>query len=603
MSDKQRRRFGFDRVTAGLLGRLWRDWVKRRWPKLVQAGAFMIVAAAATGAQPLLIERAVNQLALRDLGELGLLALAIFGLSLIKGGAGYGQAVLIQVLGLRVVKDLQTAMFAHLMRSDLAFFHDTASGRLVSRFIFDVNLLRGAVGRALTALLREVWTAIVLLGAMFYLDWRMALAVFAIFPLSIWPIFAIGRRLKGLARVVQEEQGGLSALIGEAFSAMRLIKAYRLEGYEEARTEARVSRIERLNRKLVNRRAILPAIMEVLVGFAVAAILLYGALAIVPDEGSLGRITGFLAAFFMAFAPIRSLGTIHAQMQEGLAAADRIFALLDTPLRQVDRPDARALAITAGEIRFEQVRFAYAGGAGALDGLDLVVPAGKTVALVGASGAGKTTALNLIPRFFEAQGGRVLIDGQDVTTVTLASLRGAISLVSQDVTLFNDSVRANIAFGRLDAGDAEIRAAAAAAAAHTFIEALPQGYDTVVGERGVKLSGGQKQRIAIARAILKDAPILLLDEATSALDTESERQVQEALDRLRLNRTTLVITHRLSTVLGADMIHVLDHGRVVEAGTHHQLKAEGGHYARLVRLQFREHAAEAAAEAGERARA
>ncbi len=293
-----------------------------------------------------------------------------------------------------------------------------------------------------------------------------------------------------------------------------------------------------------------------------------------------------MTALLLAYLPMMPLANLTANLQEGLAAAQRIFAVLDIEPEIRDAPGARPLAIAGGEIRFEAVRFTYPNGGAALSGVDLVVPAGKTVALVGASGAGKSTVLNLIPRFYDTGSGRVLIDGMDVRRVTLASLRGAIALVSQEVSLFDDSVRGNIAYGRFGAAEAEIVAAAKAAAADDFIRALPQGYDTLVGEQGVKLSGGQRQRVAIARAMLKNAPILLLDEATSALDTESERQVQAALKTLMHGRTTLVIAHRLSTVLDADLIYVVDAGRVVESGTHAELLARGGAYQRLYALQF-----------------
>lgn len=582
--------------------RLWRGWIQPRWPKLLQIGAIMILAAAATGSLPLMIERAVNQIAQRDIGGVWVVAVGILLLSVVRGAAGFGQTVMMQSISQRVVRDMQTAMVAHLLRSDLSLFQATASGRLVSRFIIDARLLNKALVRIQNVLLREIWNALILAAAMVYLDWRMSLAVFIFFPACVWPILAAGRRFKKLARASAEEIGTLSVLLGEMFTGMRLIKAFRLEAHMAERAGKSIVRIESLIRSQVRRAAMLPAFTEVLIGMAIGTILVYGALVATPDGDSLGRIPGFLAAFFMAFQPLRNLGSLQGLLQDGLVAVERMFAVLDVAPKMVDRPGARPLAIGAGEIKFERVSFTYDGGAGALRGLDLVVPAGKTVALVGASGAGKTTALNLIPRFFEPQSGRVLIDGQDVTAVTLDSLRSAISLVSQDATLFDDSVRANIAFGRLDASEAEIHAAAAAAAAHDFILALPQGYDTVIGERGVRLSGGQQQRLAIARAILKNSPILLLDEATSALDTESEQQVQEALDRLRRDRTTLVIAHRLSTVIAADWIYVIDQGHVIESGTHEQLKAKNGAYARLARLQFRDTAPGEPAEIGAVAR-
>jgi len=307
---------------------------------------------------------------------------------------------------------------------------------------------------------------------------------------------------------------------------------------------------------------------------------------VISGARSPGAFFSFITALLLAYQPMKVLAGLNTNLQEGLAAAQRIFAVLDIDPEIRERPDARPLAVKGGEIHFSGVRFAYENGTLALEGVDLVVPAGKTVALVGSSGAGKSTILNLVPRFYDVASGAVSIDGTDVRDATLASLRGAIALVSQEVTLFDDTVRANIAYGRFDASEAEIVAAARAAAADEFIRALPQGYDTAVGEHGVKLSGGQRQRLAIARAMLKNAPILLLDEATSALDTESERQVQAALTALMRGRTTVVIAHRLSTVIDADLIHVVDSGRVVESGTHAELLRQNGIYARLYALQF-----------------
>jgi subfamily B ATP-binding cassette protein MsbA len=338
--------------------------------------------------------------------------------------------------------------------------------------------------------------------------------------------------------------------------------------------------------KVVRTRAAASPVTEMLGGVAAAFIIFYGGYQVIAGTTTPGTFFSFMAALLLAYQPLKSLANLNTALQEGLAAAERIFALMDAEPTIVDRPGAGRLRVSRGEVRFEGVSFAYAEGAPALEDVDLVAPAGAVVALVGPSGAGKSTLINLIPRFFEARLGRVTIDGVDIREVTLESLRGALALVSQEATLFDDTVRANIAYGRLGASDDDIVAAAKAAAAHNFIRALPQGYDTMVGEHGVKLSGGERQRVAVARAMLKDAPILLLDEATSALDAEAERQVQGALKRLMQGRTTLVIAHRLATVLEADRIYVIDGGRVVESGRHAELLAKGGLYARHHALQF-----------------
>ncbi len=364
-----------------------------------------------------------------------------------------------------------------------------------------------------------------------------------------------------------------------------------MEAYESQRVSRLIDRVNGLMQKAARIRSASHPIMETLGGVAITVVILYGGWQVIEGERTTGAFFSFVTALLLAYEPMKRLVQLNASLQEGLAAAVRVFQVLDLEPRIVDAPDAKPLAVAAGQIRFEDVRFSYIPERPALAGLNLTVPAGRTVALVGASGAGKTTILNLIPRFYDVDAGRVSIDGVDVRHATLASLRGAIALVSQEVSLFDDTVAHNIAYGRQGASPKEIEAAARHAAAHEFIEALPQGYDTLVGEHGIKLSGGQRQRLAIARAMLKNAPILLLDEATSALDTENERLVQAALRQLMAGRTTLVIAHRLATVIDAHVIHVIDAGRVVESGSHGELLARGGIYARLYHLQFAEEAA------------
>jgi subfamily B ATP-binding cassette protein MsbA len=349
--------------------------------------------------------------------------------------------------------------------------------------------------------------------------------------------------------------------------------------------------------KMVKSRARLDPILEILGGLAVGGVIAFGGYRVATGQGTIGEFTGFISALLIAAQPVRAIGTLNTVLQEGLGAVQRIFTLLDEMPAIVDKPGAAPLNVARGAVAFRDVDFSYEPGTSALTDFSIEVPAGKTVALVGRSGAGKSTVFNLIPRLFDVGGGAATIDGQDVRDVTLASLRDAIAVVSQEVVLFNDTVRANIAFGRTGASEDEIRAAAEAAAAHDFITQLPEGYDTIVGDRGLRLSGGERQRLSLARAILKDAPILLLDEATSALDAESERLVQLALERLTRGRTTLVIAHRLATVRNADLIYVLEDGRVLEQGSHDELLARGGLYARLCRLQFRDDGAEVPAPA------
>ncbi len=586
MANSAAHKLPLDESTRRLVTRLWLDWLRPYLPRILTAALLMAIVAGVTGLYPLLIEQAINRLEAKDRSALFLLPLAIVAVTFAKGSASYGQAVLSQSVAFGVIADMQKAMFAHLMRADLASLQAATTGQLVSRFTNDVNLMRDALAKSMTGIARDLLILLVMIGTMFWLDWLLALIVIVIFPISIVPIIRIGRRLRRTSTNVQVELGDLTANLSQAIGGARLIKAYRMEAHEQARANALFENVYRLTMKMVKSRARAYPLLETLGGIAVAAVLSFGGWRIISGAGSLGEFTGFLSAVLIAYQPLRSLGNLNASLQEGLAAIKRTFDLLDQPAQILEPPDAKPLAVTAGKIEFNQVVFHYDGDKQALNEVTLTIPAGKTVALVGPSGAGKSSVLNLILRFFDTTGGTVTIDGQDVATVTLPSLRDQIALVSQDTTLFNDSVRANIAFGALDADDGAVRAAAQGAAAHDFITALPQGYDTIVGDQGSTLSGGERQRIAIARAMLKDAPILLLDEATSALDAESERQVQVALARLTTGRTTLVIAHRLSTVMDADLIYVLDEGRVVESGNHDELLSQGGLYARLCRLQF-----------------
>jgi len=576
-----------DGSTRHLVARLWRDWMRAHLTQLVLAGVLMLVVAASAAAYPLLIERSIELLEQRDI-KFFLMPLVIIAIAVFKGLASYAQTVVSQSVALRIINQMQKAMFAHLMRADIASFHETATGKLMSRFTNDVNMMRDALSKSLVGLLRNALTATALIGTMFYLDWLLALIVVVLLPIGSRPVIRIGHRLRRAAANSQVEMGEMTANLDQALTGVRLIKSYRMEAHEQARTDSLFDSVYHLIMKIVKGRSRTYPILETLGGVSAAAILAFGGWRIISGTGTIEEFVAFLTAVIMAYQPIRSLGALNASLQEGLSAVHRSFALLDTEPEIVDRAGATSLDTCQGALAFEAVDFSYEDEVPALHDISFAVTPGQTAALVGPSGAGKSTILNLIPRFYDPNRGRVTIDGTDVRDLTLASLRAQIALVSQDVTLFNDSVAANIGFGRPEASRENIIAAAKAAVADGFVSALPEGYDTVVGDRGATLSGGERQRIAIARAMLRDAPILLLDEATSALDAESERQVQQALDRLTQGRTTLVIAHRLATVMGADVIYVMDQGRIVEAGTHAELLAKGGLYARLSKLQFRD---------------
>jgi len=504
----------------------------------------------------------------------------------VKGMAAYTQTVIMSRAGQSILTDMQNRLFVHMLGQDLAFFSSHHTGALISRLTTDIAAMRLAVSTALTGLGREALSIIFLIGVMFYQDWLLASIAFVSFPATVIPITTLGRRLRKVTANTQMQTGAFMTLVEQSLSGIRLVKAYSMEAYEAARAQKLTAAIRDLIIKAERVKAISSPLMETLGGVAFTTIIIYGGWRVIEGHTSAGAFFSFLTALISAYRPMKALANANAAMNEGLASATRLFAVLDTAPALHEKADAKTLKVTAGEIVFDKVSFSYGDNVAALSDVSFTVPAGKTTALVGPSGAGKTTILNLIPRFFDATSGTIQIDGQTITDVTLASLRGSSALVSQDVVLFDDTVRANIRYGRPAASDAEVEDAARAAGAHEFILALVDGYDTYVGERGQSLSGGQRQRIAIARALLRNAPILLLDEATSALDTETERQVQGALDRLKQGRTTLVIAHRLSTVAGADLICVIDKGRVVETGTHATLMAKGSLYARLHAMQF-----------------
>ncbi|MBY0565323.1 MAG: ABC transporter ATP-binding protein/permease [Hyphomonadaceae bacterium] len=574
-------------MTLGaLFGRLWRQYIARYAGDFTLIAPALALVAAAGVSYAFILKYTTDGLIAGDARVLLYAPVAVVAAAGLRAFAMWAQAVTTQELALKVLRDLQSAMFAKLMAVDFARFSREEPGRLVSRFTNDINVVSEAIVRGAQASIRDTLTVIGALASMFWLDWMLALVVIAVFALAGPALDVIGKRARQRTHAAQIQLGGLAALLIETFGAARFVKTYGLEQRETQRANAAFEERRKIARKLAYNRASTVPLLEIIGGLALGGVLWIAAWRIGAQQMSVGDLIGMIGAVGVATPAARSLGQFNTLINEAAAALTRIFGLIDEAVTVRDKPDARSLAIKDGHIAFEDVAFAY-DDALALSDLNFAIAPGETVALVGPSGAGKSTIFNLIARLYDVTGGTVRIDGVDVRDMTLASLRAGVALVSQEAALFNDTVRANIAFGRAGATHADIEDAARAAAAHDFIRALPQGYDTLVGERGGNLSGGERQRIALARAFLRDARILLLDEATSALDAESEAQVQAALARLSQGRTVLVIAHRLSTVRDADRILVLDGGRVVEMGAHDELMTRGGLYSRLNALQFR----------------
>jgi ATP-binding cassette, subfamily B, bacterial MsbA len=583
------RRIPFDARARGLLSRFLKDWLSPRWRQLVAVAVLIGLLAAATGAYPLVIKFSFDTLMKGDVGYLPYVLTAIVGVTIARSVFLYLATVGTQRIMLRMSADIQEHAFKHLMAADFARLSRDAPGRLMSKLTNDIQFIQQAALAGVNTVIRDSLSVIALIASMIYLDWVMALVVLGVYPFAAIPISIIARKLRSNATRTQDELGGLTALLSEKLGGARLIKTFRLESYASERLQKSFERVFRLRLKAVSSKAWLEALLEALGGLAVAGVIWLAYWRIASGTSTVGDFMGFTTALLMSAQPIRAVGNLVAKVQEGLAAVDSLYGLLDEKPAVVDRPGATDLAVSNGRIVFENVAFRYnsgASGLAAVERFSLNVQGGQTVAFVGRSGAGKSTVINLVPRLFDVTDGSIKIDGQDLRDVTVASLRNNISIVSQDVTLFDDTIRANIELGRLGAPEADVIAAAKAAAAHDFILAQPNGYDTQIGDRGSRLSGGQRQRIGLARAILKNAPILLLDEATSALDTESEELVQEALRTFTKGRTTLVIAHRLSTIESADLICVMEDGTIVETGKHQELLARGGHYARLARAQL-----------------
>lgn len=573
--------------TFDVLKRTTRDYLLPNWKLVLVSLVASTVVAASTGVLPLLIKFVFDEV-LTDKNDtmLVLVACGAAAASAFKGIATYGTNITKNLIGQKIISAIQGRMFARIIKADLAWVSGTHSGRFISSFMNDGTRVRDAVTMSVIDFTQNLLTVVALMGSVFYLNWKLALLATSVIPIGILYMRKLGKKTRKAGRKSLEGAGDLSTLISEALGGIRVVKAYGQEDHEITRVNATIRDVLSHMMKGYRAKAAASPMTEALSGIGIAGVIYVGGMSVIGSSLTSGELMAFVTALMLAYQPLKTIANTQTIMQEGVAAATRVFPILDIEPDIIADPDAPALALKDGAVRFDRVSFAYGDGTKALDNVSLDIPKGHTVALVGPSGGGKSTTLNLVPRFYDPSEGTISIDGQDIRHVTVESLRKASSLVTQDPFLFDDTVRANIAYGRPDASDEDIMNAARNAAAHDFIMALSDGYDTRVGEAGFRLSGGQRQRIAIARAMLKNAPILLLDEATSALDTASELQVQNALTTLMEGRTTLVIAHRLSTIKHADRIYVIESGRVTEEGSHEELVALGGLYAELSRTQF-----------------
>lgn len=578
--------------SRSLVQRLVRNYISKYSKQMYLAIMFMVIVSAASAFHVWLVKPALDGIFIsKNTQLLVYIPLLVIVVALIKGAAGYYQNYLIKYIGQSIVNDIQLELYQHLIYADIEFLKRHSSGNLISRFVNDITNLRNALANILTSIARELLTVIFLVGIMFYNDFTLSIIAFVVFPVAIIPIIKMGKRMRKIAWQTQEELGNYTIKLDEIFRNIRVVKSFCRELFEIKSAKKVLDHILGLYAKAIRTDSLTSPIMETLSGLAIAAVIWYGGIQVLDGVTSPGSFFSFIIAFIAAYKPVKSLADLNVSLQTALASAKRVFAILDTQTKIENKIRAKKLNIKQGGIEFRDVSFNHKDEHVTLKNLSLNIEPGQFIALVGASGSGKSTIIDLILRFYDPLKGDVLIDGHNLKGASTHSIRDAISLVNQDIMLFDTTIKENILYGDINATDQEVAAAAKIAAAHEFIKDLPDGYDTKVGQYGIELSGGQRQRLCIARAVLKKSKILIFDEATSSLDQISEQKIKTSLDGLRRARTIIVVAHRLSTIMNADSIYVLKKGVIVESGTHEELLKNKQEYFKLYNKQVQDQSA------------
>ncbi len=573
--------------TIYLAKRITKEYVFPHYKTFLLSVVLMLVIAGTTALHAWLVKPALDAVFVdKKVWALAVIPLVVLAVTIVKGFATYFQLLLMNILTLRIGSDIRLRLYSHFIKSDIAKLHNQSSGNMIASVMNEANAVVGLISTVINGFVKQFFTLGALILVMFQQSLELSLVAFIGFPLAAYPIYKIGRKLRNLSFKNQEMASKFTSQMSDTLQYSKLVKAYHCEDFEIKRMSQIIESIFKMGKKISRMSLIASPFTESLAGFGVAAVIWYGGHQVISGETTPGAFFSFFAAMMMAYRPLKSVSGMNTGVQMGLAAATRLYTLLDEKPTIIDKPNAVELKDPRGEIEFKNVDFSYIDNRKALDNVSFKVPAGKTVALVGHSGGGKSTTLSMILRFYDPQSGSVNLDGHDIRDLTLKSLRNSMSVVNQEVMLFDDTILENIRYGKEDATEEQIIEAAKLARADEFINELSQKYNTQIGQNGIRLSGGQRQRIAIARAILYNAPILLLDEATSSLDPVSEKLIKDALTKLMAGRTTLVIAHRLSTVIHADKIIVISHGKVIEEGTHQELLSRNGAYANLYSKQF-----------------